>query len=364
MRIFHAWVLGALFLSSFCGAETVKIGVILPMSGNSAELGQKQMRAVALFKKDLEQNTYRHKYEIIVEDDQLTPRLTAQAAQKLINVDHVQALISLNSAAGNVIAPQARAHQILHVGLAVDPKIADAKFNFLHAVQVEAKVELFAKILQAMQAKRVAMLCLKQQATLKFEELARKRLGELGIEIAESQFFNPGERDFRILLTRIREKKPDVFVPHGFSPEMEIILRQAKQLGLGLPITTSVSFDFMNDLSDAEGYFYVSECYTTDEFEKRMLAETGLPSAFAVPYTYDALCMLRAAFESAPNANPAEAGGFLAKMKDFPSSLGPVSMQADGRTNPPAGLFRIVGGKAVRARLEDIPALAASVDKQ
>ena len=63
--------------------KVVKIGVISALSGSSGFLGQGVQNSIELAKEQLGDTKY--EYEIIYEDDQLNPKQTLTAAQKLIN---------------------------------------------------------------------------------------------------------------------------------------------------------------------------------------------------------------------------------------------------------------------------------------
>jgi len=110
--------------------KTIKIGVILPLTGGQANLGQSAHKAVLLAQEKLGKTKYN--YEIIIEDDALDPKLTSNAANKLVNVDKVDALISFTSGSGNIVAPIATENKILHIGIGTDPAIAKGEYNFLH----------------------------------------------------------------------------------------------------------------------------------------------------------------------------------------------------------------------------------------
>ena len=108
----------------------IKIGVIAPLSGNLAFLGEGYKNAFLLAKEGLK-NT-RYNYELIFEDDQMEPAKTATALQKLISIDQVNAVVSFTSGPANVISPIAEQNKIIHFGIATDPNAAIGEYNFMH----------------------------------------------------------------------------------------------------------------------------------------------------------------------------------------------------------------------------------------
>ncbi len=110
--------------------EQIKIGLITPLSGNMSEVGAAFRDAALLATKDL--SAEGSIVQLVVEDDQLSSRAAASAAQKLIAVDKVDGIISTWSYGGSVVAPIAEKNKIPHIGIAWDPTIARGKFNFMH----------------------------------------------------------------------------------------------------------------------------------------------------------------------------------------------------------------------------------------
>ena len=114
-----------LFLSestSKVSAEQIKIGVVVPMTGNLAFLGEGIRDAMLLAKQDLGSTQYA--YELIFEDDQLDPKMTASAVNKLIGVNKVDAIVSFGSGPGNVVGNIGEQNKVVHFGIASDPNVA------------------------------------------------------------------------------------------------------------------------------------------------------------------------------------------------------------------------------------------------
>lgn len=338
--------------------QTVKIGIILPLSGNNANMGQWQMDALKLVKKELETRQTKHKYEFVVEDDQLQGRLTAEALNKLINVDKVAGLMTLFSTAGNVAAPRAQQSKVIHFCVGSDAKIAKGEWNFLHWTPPAQEAELFVKFLQAKGYKRIALLCLRQQGVMAINEELKKQMAAANIELVDETFFNPGERDFRIILARINEKKPDLFVPLAFSPELQIILRQRKQAGLECDVSSLEVFDLLEDAEKkmVEGSYFVSNGAATGDFVQK-LNTVGVKEAMTgTPFTYDSINLMIDALEQCPEPNKdrSPALAYLNNIKDRPSAVGNITMGSEGIIQSPAALYQIVGDKSVMVKLEDV----------
>ena len=89
----------------------------------------------------------------------------------------------------------------------------------------------------------------------------------MGGEIVADQSYQSGEIDFKGQLTAIRAKKPDaIFVP-GYYTEVGLIARQARQLGLKVPLLGGDGWDSSKLYEigkDAINGSYFSSHYTTE----------------------------------------------------------------------------------------------------
>ena len=89
------------------GSDVIKIGWMGPLSGEAASYGESIKRGVELAKKEMNVDV-----EIIFEDTKCDVDEAASAAQKLINVDQVVAIIGEVCSSATLAA---HPHQIHHV---------------------------------------------------------------------------------------------------------------------------------------------------------------------------------------------------------------------------------------------------------
>ncbi len=349
----------ALCALNLSAKDTVKIGVILPLTGNNANLGEACMEVLKVFEADLAQKETRHEYKFIVEDDQMMGRLTAQAANKLLNIDHVRALCSFASGPGNVVAPMTEQKKILNLcAVASDTNICGKhEFSFLHWLKPSDEMADYVKLLQALKIKRLAYIGVKHQGAYVLLDEFKRQAPEAGIEITAIENFNPGERDFRVQLAKIKETKPEAIFPLAFSPELQIILRRMKELGLPMVAPTVEVYDFIEgaDAPLVEGQYYISAAPTPAELQARAQEVLGRPIAgYAQPQYYSTLQLLVAAFENSPTASPIEARDFLASLKDYRTILGTLSCEENRLIPNPTAVYQIRGGKAVEVGIAEV----------
>ncbi len=88
----------------------VKIGVMLPLSGDMASYGDAAKRAVEMVKEDIK-NTKNH-YEFVLEDSGTDTAKAATIIRKLVFTDKINAVMGYISSTAMVVAPIAEENKI------------------------------------------------------------------------------------------------------------------------------------------------------------------------------------------------------------------------------------------------------------
>ena len=197
----------------------IKIGVVAPLTGNVAFLGEGMRNAALMAEKELAAQTgNKHKYQVIFEDDSFDVKKTASAVNKLINIDHVSALVTIASAAGNVANPIAEQSHVVHFGIASDPTVAKGYYNFIHWTPPYEETKVFVPELIKRGYSKVAILGAKIQGVIAVNDSFKKDIQGTSVKVVSEQIFDFGTTDFRTLLAKAQLAKPDIYMLEAFSP--------------------------------------------------------------------------------------------------------------------------------------------------
>jgi branched-chain amino acid transport system substrate-binding protein len=327
----------------------VKVGVICPLSGNAAAHGEELRAALQVAQEDLANAKFR--YELIFEDDQMNPARSAQAAQKLIKVDKIDALISFGSGPGNVIAPIAEAARVPFIGICSDPNVAKGKYNFIHWTPPEKEVAKFVPELVKRRIKSVGIIEQNHQGWLYTSNLLVPALEKNGIRVTSRQKFNFGERDFRMYLAKAAEAKPDALYLAAFSPEAEILQKQYNDAKLRIPYVSIVGPDLAQDTKPFEGVWYVSGTATPDALARRIIAKSAIKKMFFGGFGYDALSFIAQACEKLGAGGVKPTGTQivedLQKLEGYTSVFGALGINAEGVFQTEPTIKQIRNGEPV-----------------
>jgi len=332
----------------------LRVGVILPLSGENASIGMGLQNAVKMAVDDLPVEA-RERLVVYVEDDGLVSRNSVSAFHKLVTQNRIDALINVSSGTANALAPLAEQRGIPFIAIASDPKIVEGRknvFNFWVTPLEQAKLVVPEALRRGY--KRIARISTIHDFTLAanrdFDDLNQGR-----IEIVVDQEYPMEVTDFRSSIARIRrEKDLDAVFIFLFKGQLSSFAMQARQGGIDLPF---FGYEFMEDVSEIraaqgalDGAWYVNAADPDDEFMERFKKLHPDSTVFAVGNGYDAIMLFARAIETA--RSKAEIVDFLATLKDFEGVVGTFSATGDHRFTLPA-VIKEVTGESVRRVSED-----------
>jgi branched-chain amino acid transport system substrate-binding protein len=178
---------------------------------------------------------------VVVEDDQGRPEEAASVVQKLINQDRVIAVIgevaSSRSLAGGPICQQNGVPMIspssTNPGVT---RIGDFIFRMCYLDDFQGQV-MARFTAQSLGLKQVAMLKdVKNDYSVALAKFFTDEFVRLGGQVTVEQSYQSGDPDFRAPLTAIKARRPQAIVLPGYYTEAGLIGRQARELGLTMPI--------------------------------------------------------------------------------------------------------------------------------
>lgn len=103
LLLFLVFILLGSLADAFAERPAVKIGVLVPLSGDMALHGREIQNALELAQKK-HANTY-YDYRFVFEDSRLEPARTASAAKRLIHQEKVDVIITLWPPTANIVIP-------------------------------------------------------------------------------------------------------------------------------------------------------------------------------------------------------------------------------------------------------------------
>ena len=230
-------------------AGSIKIGFNVPLTGfaaadgNSAlvgaQLAVEQVNGAGGINGDM--------LELVVYDDQASPKESAPLAVKLITQDEVVAGISgsysgATRAAATIYQEDATPYIAAY---AVHPDITRAgdyvfRTSFMGEVQGRAGAKLIGGM---MGLKRVAMITLNNDFGKSLATGFKAQAANFGIEIVSEYEYSIKDREFGPIVSKVRADAPDAIYASGYFFTAGPLVRQLRAAGIEVPVIGQEGYD-------------------------------------------------------------------------------------------------------------------------
>lgn len=273
-------------LSSTARAETLDLGVVLPLTGPAAEIGNQQLQAVelAVDKANTSGAIPGITIQLRIEDNQARPDLSVVAFNKLVDLNKVPLVITGYSGPSLALAPLGARKKVVVVNAGAQSDLLATASPYLFNTIPTARYELtvLADYLVKTRGYRTAAIIYQNDAQGKpardaFAELFTANGGKITVD--EQVPF--GETNFRSILTKIKAAEPDVIfvmMVQGFVQLAE----QINQLGITVPVASNTSINQPSILASplTRGWLHTqlrlnASDELLDEFKQRNNADMG-----------------------------------------------------------------------------------------
>jgi branched-chain amino acid transport system substrate-binding protein len=369
--VFLLFLLAALATPS-CGPQknaeersTIQIGFFGDLTGPTFNFGLSAKNGVLMAADEINQTggINGHPIDIVIEDDKGSPAEAAQVTGKLIDRYKVIAIIAAG-ASGNSLAAAPKA-QSAHVPLiapsSTNPAVTQAgdyifRACFIDAFQGEVMAKFAANTLKAKKA--AIMLDFNSPYRRGLTEFFEFSFAKMNGQILLKQSYSQGDANYRGQLSLIKAANPDVIYIPGYYGDVAIIARQARQLGLTVPLLGADGWDAPElwELGgDALNGSYISNHYSADDPSEtiqhfvhgyRQRYGNLTPDAHAA-LAYDALRFLAEAIQRAGTTEGPKLREALAETKNFPGVTGIISMDRNRNAVKPAVVLKLEDGRYV-----------------
>lgn len=223
------------------------LGAVLSLSGPVAPNGvpTKDGIEVAVAEINARGGVNGRQLQVLIEDDQSKPDQAVILANKLITQNGVRMLLGASfGSTANAIASVVEKQRVVQLSPTAWTKqeFRLLPYTFYFLADFESVVDrMLAYMTKDLRVKRVGMLRLSREYGQIGSESFEKLKGKYGVEIVREERGNDADTDFTPQLTNIRAAKPDLLVSWFANPAGAISVKNARLLGINMPIFGPVS---------------------------------------------------------------------------------------------------------------------------
>ncbi len=356
---------------SSSSSKEIKIGLLNEMTGGNATIGTAAANGAKLAIKEINANggLLGKQIKAVVADNKSEPSEAANAMTKLLTQDRVVAVTGTFSSSNAIAAASvAEANKTPYlVAGATNPKVTvDEKTKnvkkyiyrvcFIDPFQGTVAANFAAKDLKV---KKAAMLVDNSSDYSKgLAEFFEAAFTKEGGEIVANEAYLQKDTDFKATLTKIKSKGADILYVPGYYEEVGKIVKQAREMGITVPIVGADGWDSPKLVEIASvsalNNTYFTNHYSVEDtspkakaFVEAYTKEYGQkPEALAV-LGYDAVYVLADAIKRANSTDAAKIIEALAATKDFPAISGVTTINKTHDADKNAVVIEMKDGKQV-----------------
>jgi len=237
--LFSLVMAGAVF-----AAPPVKIGALFSVTGPASFLGEPERNTAEMMVAEINKagGIKGRKLELIVYDTQGDATKAVQGVNKLIKDDKVVAIIGPSTTGDSMaVIPVVEKAEIPLVSCAAGIKITDPvkKWVFKTAQNDVLAVMKIYKNLQKQKISKIAILTVSDGFGSSGREQLKAQAKEFDMNILSDETYGPKDTDMTVQLTKIRQSNAQAIICWGTNPGPAIVARNAKQLGIKIPLYMS-----------------------------------------------------------------------------------------------------------------------------
>jgi branched-chain amino acid transport system substrate-binding protein len=337
-----------LFIPYSFAKETVKIGVVTPLTGDVKTYGESTKNAFLIA---VEEYSKKGKYTIVpvIADDRNDPTEGTNATLKLITQDKVVALVGpLTSKVAIPMSEIAQKNKVpMITGTATNPKVtvSDGKrksyvFRTCYTDPFQGSTAAnFA--LKELKVKTAAVLYdVSNDYSKGLADVFKTTFTKGGGAITAYESYQKDDVDFSALITKLAMKKPEVVYLPDYYNKVGLISKQIREKGVKATLLGGDGWD-SPDLAKIAGSAIVGGYFTnhyspdrkdsvTQAFIKKYKEKHGIVPDALGSLAYDATMILFKTLDSAKSPTSEEIVKGLGTIKNFKGVTGNISFDKNG----------------------------------
>jgi branched-chain amino acid transport system substrate-binding protein len=228
-----------LMVSGAWAEETVKVGIVLPLTGDQAKFGEIEKRSfdMALDEINAAGGINGKKLELVIEDDTGRPEVGRSVVEKLITKDKVVMIGGgYSSSVTYAVAGVCQQNQmpfLVNTGSA--DKITTSGWDYVFRLnppvsEYAGAIESLLK--EVIKPKTVAILHENSLFGTSGAKSFEKTCEAMGYQVLLKEGYEHGGIDFKPVLVKVKELNPDILYMVSYVMDASLLMKQAKELKL------------------------------------------------------------------------------------------------------------------------------------
>ena len=246
---FTRTAMAALLCLAGAAQADVKIGLNVPLTGFAAADGKSALEGakLAVSQANAAGGIKGEKIELVVYDDQASPKEAAPIATKLIEKDKVVVAVSGSySASTRAAAPVFQAAKVPYVvAYSIHPDVtATGDYMFRASTMGEVQGRAGAKLIgEVLNKKKVALVTLKNDFGQALASGFKEGAPKFGVAITGEYEYGMSDRQFGPMISSLKADNPDAIYASGYFFTAGPLVSQLRAAGITAPVIGQEGYD-------------------------------------------------------------------------------------------------------------------------
>lgn len=348
--------------SSGPGKDTVRIGLIAPLTGDVKTFGESSKKGFDLALEQAGMKVGNLKIEAVIGDDRNDPNEGKNLATKMATKDKVSAIVgSVTSGVTIPVSEVANKNKVVMItgtatnaAVTVDPSAGRKPFAFRACFIDPFQGQVAAKFaLNDLKVKTAVIFYDKANPyTVGLTDAFKANFEKGGGKVISLESYAAQDTDFSAVMTKVAGMNPDMLYLPDYYPKASLIAKAAKDKGLKVPMVGGDGWDSDElDYNLLDGHFFTAH-YSADDsrpevqkFVKEFQAKYGeRPDSFAA-LVYDATNILLEAIRKAGSNDGEAIRKAMQELQGFPAVGGAITFDKDGNPIKAATILKVSNKK-------------------
>jgi branched-chain amino acid transport system substrate-binding protein len=324
--------------------KVIKIGAILPLTGDLAYIGQREKQALDLYAEEWNKSD-NLKVNILYEDSKADASVGISSANKLINADQVNAIITSLSNISLAVQPIIDKKKVAQLAICMHPEIArKSKFTLRFYVNVWQEAQKIAElIVKFKDLKNVGFLYINTpEVESEINDFIIPAIKQNGNEIVFKESYSFGTTDFNNYAVKLKNSNAKIFVILGFGIKYPSIFNSlnANNLlsdnkiigGIGFLTPGETPLELLENVIFVAPEFDIhpENINKAKKFIEEYKAKYNVNPSYDAAYAYDGIHILLKGFKSLKDLSSDKLIDCILKFEEIPGVTGKIKITNTG----------------------------------
>jgi ABC-type branched-chain amino acid transport systems, periplasmic component len=220
--------------------EIIKVGVVLPLTGNLSFIGDFVKNSLLLVRTD--------SVEFIFEDCGGNPKDAVTSTKKLIEQNQVASIISVLSFLSESVNSICENKNVKHFIFAFSPSLVEKSNIIRPFVSSTEEAKMIVSFINEKKMKKVAFLRhIEPDAEYAFKNTIQPMLNQSNVEIVDLPFNNQTTKDFKNDILKLKNSNVELVIIQSLAYNISNIMSAYTEYSLSTPILGDINFLDIHD---------------------------------------------------------------------------------------------------------------------